>query len=346
MVAQLDELTVLVADLVDLARGDEPDAGAEDVRLDMLVEDAVERARRHAPDKVFFTELEPCLVAGVPARLDRAVTNLLDNAAKWSPAGGQIEVRVRDGEVSVRDHGPGHRRDADLPYVFDRFYRAPAARGLPGSGLGLAIVRQVAESHGGSGGRRACQRRRRAHEPEAARDRLAGNSLPGMRLAVISDTHMAAGGRNRLPGPLRGADRRQRPARARGRHHDARGAGRDRGDRAAVRAVTGNMDGWDLRERLPDELTRSSSRARRWRVVHDAGPAAGRLARMRRRFPGADAVVFGHSHIPLHVRDGDFQIFNPGSPTERRRAPLALDGPGERGGRADRVRAGGAVNRG
>jgi two-component system, OmpR family, sensor histidine kinase MprB len=149
LLAQLEELTVLVADLVDLARGDEPEAGVEDVRLDDLVADAVERARRHAADKVFFTELEPCLVEGVPGRLDRAVTNLLDNAAKWSPAGGQIEVRVRDGEVSVRDHGPGIA-ESDLPYVFDRFYRAPAARGLPGSGLGLAIVRQVAESHGGT----------------------------------------------------------------------------------------------------------------------------------------------------------------------------------------------------
>jgi len=149
LVAQLDELTVLVADLVDLARGDEPDPAVEDVRLDALVADAVERARRHAADKVFFTDLRPCLVEGVPGRLDRAVTNLLDNAAKWSPAGGQIEVTVREGEVRVRDHGPGIA-DADLPYVFDRFYRAPAARGLPGSGLGLAIVRQVAESHGGT----------------------------------------------------------------------------------------------------------------------------------------------------------------------------------------------------
>jgi two-component system sensor histidine kinase MprB len=149
LVVQLDELTVLVADLVDLARGDESSPSVEDVRLDTLVEEAVERARRHASDKVFFTELEPCLVAGVPGRLDRAVTNLLDNAAKWSPDGGQIEVSVRNGEVSVRDHGPGIA-DSDLPYVFDRFYRAPAARGLPGSGLGLAIVRQVAESHGGA----------------------------------------------------------------------------------------------------------------------------------------------------------------------------------------------------
>ena len=149
VVAQLGELTVLVTDLVDLARGDEPALVAEDVRLDMLVADAVERARRHAPDKAFFTELDQCLVKGVPARLDRAVSNLLDNAAKWSPPGGQIEVRVHGGEVSVRDHGPGIE-ESDLPHVFDRFYRAPAARGLPGSGLGLAIVRQVAESHGGT----------------------------------------------------------------------------------------------------------------------------------------------------------------------------------------------------
>jgi len=149
VVAQLGELTVLVTDLVDLARGDEPALVAEDVRLDMLVADAVERARRHAPDKVFFAELDPSLVKGVPARLDRAVSNLLDNAAKWSPPGGQVEVRVRDGELSVRDHGPGID-DADLPYVFDRFYRATTARGLPGSGLGLAIVRQVAEAHGGT----------------------------------------------------------------------------------------------------------------------------------------------------------------------------------------------------
>jgi two-component system sensor histidine kinase MprB len=147
--AQLEELTLLVTDLVDLARGDEPVHVPEDVRLDMLVADAVERARRHRPDRAFFTHLEPTLVEGVPARLDRAVSNLLDNAAKWSPQGGQIEVTVRDGEVTVRDHGPGIA-DSDMPYVFDRFYRAPTSRGLPGSGLGLAIVRQVAESHGGA----------------------------------------------------------------------------------------------------------------------------------------------------------------------------------------------------
>src|SRR5439155_24242315 len=84
-----------------------------------------------------------------PARLDRAIGNLLDNAAKWSPSGGTIELTVADGAVVVRDHGAGIPPE-DLPFVFDRFYRSAAGRSLPGSGLGLAIVRQVAESHGGS----------------------------------------------------------------------------------------------------------------------------------------------------------------------------------------------------
>jgi two-component system, OmpR family, sensor histidine kinase MprB len=87
-------------------------------------------------------------VQGVPSTIERAVANLLDNAAKWSPPGGDVEVAVGNGEISVRDHGPGIDEE-DLPYVFDRFYRSPSARGLPGSGLGLAIVRQVAVAHGG-----------------------------------------------------------------------------------------------------------------------------------------------------------------------------------------------------
>ncbi len=148
VVAQLDELTVLITDLVDLARGDERVEVTQDVRLDLLVAEAVERARRHASDKRFELDLQPSLVVGVPGRLDRAIANLLDNAAKWSPPGGEIEVSVQDGEVTVRDHGPGID-ESDIPFVFDRFYRAPVARSLPGSGLGLAIVRQVAVSHGG-----------------------------------------------------------------------------------------------------------------------------------------------------------------------------------------------------
>jgi two-component system sensor histidine kinase MprB len=148
VVQQIDELAVLVTDIVDLARGVEPNLEVEDVRLDLLVEETVARARRLSPKSTFTLELEPCLVRGVPSRLERAVANLLDNACKWSPPESPIEVTVKGGTVSVRDRGQGID-DADLPLVFDRFYRAAAARSLPGSGLGLAIVRQVAESHGG-----------------------------------------------------------------------------------------------------------------------------------------------------------------------------------------------------
>jgi two-component system, OmpR family, sensor histidine kinase MprB len=105
--------------------------------------------QRHRPGVRFATDLHESLVNGVPSRLDRAVANLLDNAAKWSPDDGEVEVAVRDGVVVVRDHGPGIDEE-DLPHVFDRFYRARSARGLAGSGLGLAIVRQVAEAHGGT----------------------------------------------------------------------------------------------------------------------------------------------------------------------------------------------------
>ena len=145
---QIDELAALVTDIVDLARGVEPDLDVEEVRLDLLVEQAVNRAHRLSPRNAFALDLEPCLVRGVPSRLERAVSNLLDNACKWSPPEAEIEVTVKEGTVSVRDHGQGIDEE-DLPFVFDRFYRAPSARALPGSGLGLAIVRQVAESHGG-----------------------------------------------------------------------------------------------------------------------------------------------------------------------------------------------------
>ena len=148
LVRQSEELTSLVSDLLDLARGTESPPALEDLWLDEIVADAVERAQRNAPGVRFQLAAEPCVVHGDRDRLGRAVANLLDNAAKWSPAGDRIEVRVADGKVSVRDHGPGIH-EAHLPFVFERFYRAPAARELPGSGLGLAIVRQVAEEHGG-----------------------------------------------------------------------------------------------------------------------------------------------------------------------------------------------------
>jgi two-component system sensor histidine kinase MprB len=142
-------MTTLIAELIDLARGEQHAAEPEEVRLDLLTADAVERARRNRPGVAFTTDLEESVVQGVPATIERAVANLLDNAAKFSPPGAGVEVRVHDGSVTVRDHGPGIE-EQDLPYVFDRFYRAPSARGLPGSGLGLAIVRQVAEAHGGT----------------------------------------------------------------------------------------------------------------------------------------------------------------------------------------------------
>ena len=116
------------------------------MRLDELVGEAVARARRHAPQVRFDTELEPAVVEGTRERLARAVNNLLDNAAKHSD---RVEVLAGPGGVRVRDHGGGIA-DEDLPYLFDRFYRGASARGRPGSGLGLAIVRQVAEQHGGT----------------------------------------------------------------------------------------------------------------------------------------------------------------------------------------------------
>jgi two-component system sensor histidine kinase MprB len=151
VVAQAEELGALVSDIIELARDGDTGAPVEDVRLDRLVGESVERARRHAPGVDFVVTLEPCVVEAAPDRLGRAVNNLLDNAAKHSPPGGVVEVAAAAGEVTVRDHGPGVA-PADAPHVFDRFYRGAGARDRPGSGLGLAIVRQVAEAHGGSVG--------------------------------------------------------------------------------------------------------------------------------------------------------------------------------------------------
>jgi two-component system, OmpR family, sensor histidine kinase MprB len=148
VVEQIEELTLLMNDLIELARGEEPHAEAEEIRLDQLVREVVERARRHAAETRFELVLEPTIAPGVPARLQRAITNLIDNAVKYSPPGEPVEVALRGGELAVRDHGPGIA-EADLPHVFDRFYRGAEARGRPGSGLGLAIVRQVADQQGG-----------------------------------------------------------------------------------------------------------------------------------------------------------------------------------------------------
>jgi two-component system sensor histidine kinase MprB len=184
VIEQIEELTLLVGDLIDLARGEEPPADTEDVRLDQVVREAAERARRLAgwvgSDTPLSVELQPVVLPGVPARLGRAVNNLIDNAVKYSPPGAPVEIRLvgakrpvetsqagtswpgknadrsmkqtrrpaEGAELTVRDHGPGIPAE-DLPHIFDRFYRGAEARGRPGSGLGLAIVRQVVEQHGG-----------------------------------------------------------------------------------------------------------------------------------------------------------------------------------------------------
>ena len=148
VVEQLAEMSELVAELVALDKAQDDPGAREDVRLDLLAAEAVDRARRNRSGVTFTTQFEESVVNGMPGSIERALDNLLDNAAKWSPPGGEVEVSVRDGEFVVRDHGSGIDEE-DLPFVFDRFYRAPSARGLAGSGLGLAIVRQVAESHGG-----------------------------------------------------------------------------------------------------------------------------------------------------------------------------------------------------
>ncbi len=149
VVAQVGELGQLVANVTELARGEPVTGALGDVRLEEVVAAGLEGARRDWPQTPFAADLEPSVVFGSAGRLQIAVRNLLDNAAKFSPLGASVEVRLLAGELTVRDHGPGIA-PADLPHVFDRFYRAATARGVPGSGLGLSIVRQVVESHGGT----------------------------------------------------------------------------------------------------------------------------------------------------------------------------------------------------
>ncbi len=149
VVEQSEELTALVSDLIELARGDEPGFACEDVRLDRVAAESVARSRRNASGVAIAADLAPMTLDGVPARLERAINNLLDNAARHSPRGATVEITVDEAGVRVRDHGTGVA-EQDLPYVFDRFFRGTHARGRHGSGLGLAIVRQVTEQHGGT----------------------------------------------------------------------------------------------------------------------------------------------------------------------------------------------------
>jgi len=146
---QAGELDQLITDLLDLARYHESAPHRETVRLDLLTGQAIRHMRQRAPHAVIDTELQPCLVLVDPAAVEHAVSNLVDNAIKWTPPDAAVRVVVQDGQVSVADHGPGIA-DKDLPHIFERFYRAPAAQGMPGAGLGLAIVGGVAHANNGT----------------------------------------------------------------------------------------------------------------------------------------------------------------------------------------------------
>ncbi len=147
--AQIEELTNLIGDLVELARDEPLTHVVEPLDLAETVDRALVRVRRRAPGVSFETTLAPWWVVGETAALERAVTNLLDNAAKWSPPDGRVSVRVAAGVLTVDDQGPGIDPE-DLPHVFERFYRAQESRGMPGSGLGLSIVHQIVERHAGT----------------------------------------------------------------------------------------------------------------------------------------------------------------------------------------------------
>ena len=146
---QAGELDQLITDLLDLARYRESAPHRETVRLDLLTDEAVHRLRQRVPHAAIDTDLHPCLVHIDPAAVDHAVSNLVDNAIKWTPPDAAVRVVAENGQVSVADYGPGIA-DEDLPHIFERFYRAPAARGMPGAGLGLAIVGGVAHANDGT----------------------------------------------------------------------------------------------------------------------------------------------------------------------------------------------------
>ncbi len=146
--AQLAEFTTLIGDLVHLTRDDRVAAAPEPIDLRDVVNAALERVRRRAKGLIFDVELNPLYVVGEADDLERAVTNLLDNAVKWSPPGGTVRVHLEGDRLRVADQGPGIP-GSDLPYVFDRFYRGEAARTTPGTGLGLSIAAQTVARHGG-----------------------------------------------------------------------------------------------------------------------------------------------------------------------------------------------------
>ncbi|MFF4320548.1 sensor histidine kinase [Streptomyces sp. NPDC001568] len=153
--AQMTELAALIGDLQELSRPDAaPHAPLGVVALHDIAGTALSRARLRGPELRFGSDLEPWYVRGEAAALERAVVNVLDNAVKFSPPGGAVEVSLRAGVLTVRDHGPGIPAE-DLPHVFERFWRSPSARALPGSGLGLSIVARTVHRAGGTAELRA-----------------------------------------------------------------------------------------------------------------------------------------------------------------------------------------------
>jgi two-component system sensor histidine kinase MprB len=147
--AQLGEFSALVGDLVALTRDDHLQRPHEPLDMAEVTESAIARARRRGPGIDFDVHLEPTPIMGDPSTLERAITNLLDNAVKFSPTGGTITVRLEDGTLTIIDEGTGIEEE-DLPLIFDRFYRSDKARNTPGTGLGLAIVAHTAAAHGGT----------------------------------------------------------------------------------------------------------------------------------------------------------------------------------------------------
>ena len=146
--AQLGEFTTLVGDLVHLSREDVVEPHPEPIDLRDVVHSAIARAKRRGPSLSFDVELNPLYLVGEPDSLERAITNLLDNAVKFSPQDGTVHVLLEGDRLRISDQGPGIPDD-ELPHVFDRFWRSPSARNTPGSGLGLSIVAQTIKAHGG-----------------------------------------------------------------------------------------------------------------------------------------------------------------------------------------------------
>lgn len=178
--AQMTELAALIGDLQELSRPDAAHA-VQVVALHEVTGAALERARLRGPDLKLTAEIAPWFVRGEAAALERAVVNLLDNAVKFSPPGGEVEVRLLDGRLTVRDHGPGIPAE-ELPHVFERFWRSPSARSLPGSGLGLSIVARTVQQSGGEVGL----------TPAPGGGTLATLRLPGAPTAPPEDPAVAA----------------------------------------------------------------------------------------------------------------------------------------------------------